>query len=93
METRSDLECFNQAINYVETVDKESDIPWPAWFRFDKDMTEQELESELSHLIDPEIDCIGLDDSFIEKLWVNVWAHTTSFLEDEAEQMKAYNTE
>ena len=77
----------------METVDKETGGPKPEWFRFDKDLTEQELEDEMNHLIDPVIENIGLDDSFIQKLRVNVRAHTTSFLEDEAEAMKQYHTE
>lgn len=73
-------------MEYVERVSSRNKKP--EWFKFDQEMTDSDLEDELSTLVEYEVENLDNYDSFIDKLWGDVWAHTTSFLEEEQNQLQ-----
>ena len=83
METRWDLNEFDKAVEYVNSIGWAFRLSWPEWFRYDKEFTDQDLEDELEHLEDHEVEGLDNYDSFIEKLRSSVRGHTSSFMDDE----------
>jgi hypothetical protein len=92
-ETRSDLQCLSDAMTYVENFEKWT-APKPEWFKFDKEISDEDLEDELSTLVEYEVDNLSNYDSFIERLRDDVRGTSQSFIEFEQEQIAHnYQTE
>ena len=87
METRRDLNEFDKAVAYVNSIGWPYRLSRPEWFRYDKEFSDADLEDELEHLEEHEVEGLDNYDSFIEKLWTNVRGHTNSFMDDEEAKM------
>lgn len=90
LETRTDLAEFAAAMKYVEESDESEKKP--EWFKFNPEITDDDLESELSQLVDYEDDMISNYDSFIDRLRTDIRTQTQSFIEEESKLQEEFWT-
>ena len=59
---------MDKAITYVNSMGQPGRVTRPEWFKYDKELTDADLEEELDHLDEHEVEGLDNYDSFIEKL-------------------------